>query len=115
MESVDEHNRQTLDNLLESLAIESFTSEKCLSEIDHFRSKVNNPVKNNPSSNGLLTTVHIKNKTSLMNHDHININNTTNHNNINKQKTDSVHLDECLDGTLPQVKHLHLLLDFILI
>lgn len=112
MESEDEHNRQTLDNLLESLAIENFTSEKCLSEIDHFRSKVNNPVKNNLSSNGLLITVHNNKKTSLMNDDHININNTTNHYNISKQKTDSALLDECLNVTLPQVNHLHLLFNF---
>lgn len=115
MESEDEHNRQTLDNLLDSLAIENVTSEKCLSEIDHFRSKASNEVKNNPSSNGLLITVHNNNKTRLMNHDHININNSTNHNNISKQKTDSAHLNVCLNENVPQVNHLHLLLNFALI
>lgn len=106
MESEDDHNRQTLDNLLESLAIENFTTEKCLSDIDHNRSKVNTPVINNTSSNGLLITCHNNNNPSLMNHDHNSINTTTNYNNINKQKTDSAHLNECFDKTLPQVNNL---------
>lgn len=101
MESEDEHNRQTLD-ILDSLAIENFTSEKCLSGYDHFPSKVNTSIINNSSSDGSLITVLKINNTSLIEYDHNKINNITNPNNINKQK-----IDECLKNTLTQVNYFH--------